>query len=250
MPSEWFDTCGVPYRMWEDGRIQVGDAFPRYTSKYSLGIIEKIWSDYGKTIAAVSSKYGIPTSYLVGIIYIESKGNPRAASPCNAEVCPGLWKHGLCAAQGGPEKYCAGGLMQFISATARQFGKTMTYFVEHPHEMIEAAANLIVVGGPSGKNYGGGMRGQDGDILTVVKQYNGGNPCSGGGITGHGGQNDYVSGFVKTCNAFVGLRLGQGTEPVKADGAKNASLGSLATIGLVGGAAAFSFWLAGRNRWF
>lgn len=206
MPSEWFNTCGVPYRMFEDGRVEVqGLGFPTYTQQVILDKVEKIWTEYGSTITDAASKWEIPPAWLVGIIYIESGGKPSVASPCNEEVCPALWRRGLCSVQGGPEKYCAGGLMQFISATSAQFGKTMTYFIEHPHEMIHAGAELIAVGGPNRKNYGGGIRGRGGDVLSVVKMYNGGSPCGGGGITGHGGQADYVSKFVKTVNAFVAM---------------------------------------------
>jgi hypothetical protein len=234
--------------MWESGQIQVQDQLPMWTQKYAFNVIEKIWNDYGETIVRVSKKYDIPYSYLVGIIYIESAGNPNAHSDCNQAVCPGLWRQGLCADQGGPEKYCAGGLTAFISQTARQFGKTMTYFVEHPHEMIEATANLLVVGGPSGRNFGGGIRGQNGDVLSVIKQYNGGSKCSGGGITGHGGQSDYVTKFIRTCNAFVKMELAEPEpkppepyEPVNVERPQaRSSLTSAAIVGAVAGLTYFA----------
>jgi hypothetical protein len=207
MSVKQFSTCGIPYAVYDDGRVSVRDNFPNFTNESIRKRIEKIWNDYGSTIILVSNKYKIPYSWLVGIIYIESGGNPNVKSPCNESLCPALWKKGLCKDQGGPESFCAGGLMQFISATARGFGKTIDHYLADPHDMIWDAANLIVVGGPTGRAYSGGVRGQHGDICSVVKQYNGGSRCGGGGITGHGGQADYVSKFIRTCNTFVELNL-------------------------------------------
>jgi hypothetical protein len=205
--AKQFTTCGVPYTIGNDGRIQVRDGFPLYTQDDIRKKVAKIWSDYGQTITKAASDWDLNPSWLVGVIYIESGGNPRAAAACEPKWCPALWKRGACASQGGTEKYCAGGLMAFISSTAAMFGKTMDYFIDHPHEMIHAAAELIAVGGPNRRTYHGGVKGNNGDVLSVVKMYNGGAKCGGGGITGHGGQADYVSKFVKVCNTFVAMGL-------------------------------------------
>jgi len=202
-----FNTCGVPYSTHDDGRVSVQGQFPEYTNEAVRAKIKKIWDEYGATIQDAASKWNLKPAWLVGIIYIESGGNAKAAAACEPKWCPGLWNAGKCAAQGGPEQYCAGGLMAFISATAGMFGKTMTYFIEHPHEMIHAAAELISVGGPKRNAYHGGIQGNGGDVLSVVKMYNGGSKCGGGGLTGHGGQADYVSKFVKVCNTFVAMGL-------------------------------------------
>ena len=108
--------------------------------------------------------------------------------------------------------------MQFITQTAGMFGHNLAYYMDHPDEMIADAANLIVVGGPSKRAYGGGVVGKRGDILSVVKMYNGGSPCGGGGLTGHGGQGDYVSKFVRVCNTFVEMALAPASSPITAIG--------------------------------
>jgi hypothetical protein len=227
--------CGIAYRTWEDGRVELqGAGFPMYSNASIRERIAKIWADYGSTITKAGEKYQLPPAWIVGIIYIESGGNPKAAAACEPKWCPALWKQGACEAQGGSEKYCAGGLMAFISNTAGIFGKTIDYYVEHPHEMIMDATHLIAVGGPSGRTFRGGVHGNGGDMLSVAKWYNGGSRCAGGGITGHGGQADYVSKFVKSVNAFVDMGL--------APAPSIASMGpGLAVAGLALGAVGYMF---------
>jgi hypothetical protein len=210
MPSEWFNPCGVPYRLWEDGRVELeGQGFPAFDPGGQVAAkIASIWEKWKAPIVSAASKFSMPPAWLVGIIYIESGGNPTASAPCEPVYCPGIWKSGGCASQGGSETHCAGGLMAFTSGTAKIFGKTIGYYMEHPDEMIHDAAQLIAVGGPAGNVYKGGVKARGGDVLSVAKMYNGGSVCGGGGLTGHGGQGDYVSKFLKVCNTFVALGLG------------------------------------------
>jgi hypothetical protein len=233
MPSDWYNPCGVPYRLYEDGRVEVqGAGFPAHTQQAVLAIIQRIWTEYGATITTVARKWGISPAWLVGIIYIESEGKARSSAECEPTYCPAIWKTGGCAAQGGPNKYCAGGLMAFTAGTASIFGHTIEWYMDHPHEMIHDAAHLIAAGGPGGNIYKGGIRGRGGDVLSVVKMYNGGSVCGGGGLTGHGGQADYVSKFLKTCNAFVALGLAPPVASASMGGAGSGALVFLAFAGL------------------
>jgi hypothetical protein len=229
-----FSTCGIPYRIHEDGRVEANGALPLYETPAVRDKIAKIWQDFGPAIQAAGSKFNLPNAWLVAIIYIESSGNPRATAPCEPVYCPAIWKSGGCASQGGANQFCAGGLMAFTAGTASMFGRSIDYYVEHPDDMIMDAAQLIAVGGPKGIAYGGGVHGaQGGDILSVVKMYNGGSKCGGGGLTGHGGQGDYVSKFIRVCNTFIDLKLAPSA---------SASLGASQSL-VVFGALAFVGWV-------
>lgn len=242
MPTQTFSTCGVEYTVHEDGRISVADqGFPMLDDG-SRKVIAKIWEVYGRDIAFASDKFKIPPAWLIGFIYCEtgflvlSGKEATAGSPCEPKYCPALWNAGKCADQGGPEKYCAGGLMQFISSTAGIFGKNLEHYMQNPGEMIHDAAWLISVGGPSGTVYAGGVYGSKRfwDICSIAKMYNGGSVCGGGTLTGHGGQGDYVAKHIRACNTFVDMNL-----PVP-EGAPEWARGG---VGAAGAGAAVAFVL-------
>lgn len=230
MASKWYNTCGVPYRFHAGGGVEVqGYGMPKYDTEGAVAAkLAKIWERWGRAITRAARKHDLPPAWLVGVMYIESGGNPNAVAPCEPKWCPGIWNYGGCAAQGGPNQYCAGGLMAFTNSTASSFfGKNIDYYVAHPEEQIMDSAHLISTGGPPGTAYGGGVKGRDGDILSVVKMYNGGSVCGGGGLTGHGGQADYVSKFIKSVNTFLEL----GLAPVVSPAAGVLMLGLFAAVG-------------------
>jgi len=189
MPSAWFNPCGVPYRLWEDGRIEVeGQGFPSWdiASARAQKMATNVWGRWGAAIQNAAEINGIPPSWLVGIMQIESGGNPTVCS--DAGAC---------------------GLMQFIPMTCRMYGHEPQFYNEHPEQQIIDAGNLIV---KMTKNFGG-------SVLAAVKAYNGcGKPAEtcacndtgmadGPGILGMYGQHDYVANFVRAANTFVALGL-------------------------------------------
>ena len=133
--------------------------------------------------------------WLAAVAYIETGGNPTALSPCEPKYCSLYPK---CLNDNPPA--CAGGLMQFIAQTAAGFGKTIGHYLNDPDDQIHDAATIFQR--KLAKN--------GGDMLTAVKRYNGGvNPCPGGGITGHGGQADYVTKFVRAANTLHQMGVSQ-----------------------------------------
>jgi soluble lytic murein transglycosylase-like protein len=196
MPSKWFSKCGIPYRFYEDGRIEVEKrGFPAWGNESKNGNkIRKIYTNYGKAIEDAAEKHGLKPAWIVGIILIESGGNPKACAPCVSHV-NGKQFCAFAPNCGGP--CCAYGLMQFIPMIARKYGKTGPHYMANPGDQIMDGAHLIA---GMRKRYGG-------DICTTVKHYNGGSSCAGGGITGHGGQGDYVTKFIRGANTFVNLKL-------------------------------------------
>ena len=183
MPSDWFNPCGVPYRTWEDGRIEVqGLGFPAWDVAGVRGDqLRTLWGRWGAAIQNAADINQIPAAWLVGIMQIESGGNPTVCSEANA---------------------C--GLMQFIPMTCRMYGHPdCSFYNDNPEQQIIDAGNLIK------KN----AAGHGGCLLSGVKAYNGGSPCTdtgmaaSPGILGMYGQNDYVANFVRASNTFVALGL-------------------------------------------
>lgn len=201
MASDWINKCGIPFRFLDDHSVEVdGVGVPRWEPNSPMySQIGKIWQRWQSGILAASKKHEVPVPWLVGIINIESGGNPAAVAACEPTYCPALWNKGLCAAQGGPEKYCAGGLMAFISATAAKYGRTIEYYIQNPEDQIVDAASMIF----------DSLKRNGGDMLAVAKQYNGGATCAGGGIVGMGGQGDYVTKFIYSVNTFNSMGLYQ-----------------------------------------
>lgn len=236
--SDWKSPCGVAYRTYDDGRIEVeGQGFPAWglDSAQAKVVRDNIWGNYAGALASSAAKFGIPISWLVAIMAIESRGLKGQYAPCD-EVCSAYWNQGQCASQGGPLKYCAGGLMQFTSNTAGIYGKTLDYYDAHPEEQIEDAADFLM-------NKKVAVKG--GDLLAGVKAYNGGGTCadtghaSGPGIMNMYGQNDYIQNFVKYANTFVALAL---TPPMESD--------STTGIGPTGQALVVTFCLASVAFYF
>ena len=53
--------------------------------------LRKIQERYGSLIRKYASLYGVPEDLIVGIIYVESRGNPRALSPVGAAGLMQVW---------------------------------------------------------------------------------------------------------------------------------------------------------------
>ena len=195
-PDTWASPCGIAYRWSRDGRFEVdGAGFPAWSIPGTHATqIAKIWNDWGAPIQAAADKYGIPTSWLVAIMKIETGGNPT-----------------LCSSAG------ACGLMQFMPFTCRSYGHPdCSYYMSNPADQIPDAADVIL------KN----ASAHGGCILSGIKAYNGGSACkdmgmtSGPGILGMYGQNDYVANFVRAANTFAAM----GLAPAAAEGSTPASV--------------------------
>jgi Transglycosylase SLT domain len=208
MPTDWINRCGaVPYRVHENGAIEAqGYGFiawdPNGTAEEKLHVkrIVKIWERWQEGILAATEKHGYVPAWVVAIIHNESSGDPSSRAACEEKYCTALWRNGRCEAQGGPEKWCAGGLMAFTSETASMYGhkgpNSWTYYIDHPEEMIVDSVHLmkknqIMCGG---------------DIVAAAKAYNGGQcKCAQGDIFGLGGQHKYSEQFARATNTFLNL---------------------------------------------
>jgi len=228
MPSQWFRPCGRGYRWHENGQIEVeGMGFPEAPGDAKT--IVKIWTEWGAAITKAAKKVNCPPSWIVGIILIETRGEsgPKSFAPCN-EGCGFAWRAGRCASQGGDMKYCAGGIMAFLDSTAQMYGHTIDYYVDHPEQMIEDGADLLV-----------NKKTKGGNILVGVKQYNGGTACSGEGqkynttpgIMGMWGQGNYPEHWLRVCNTFVAL----GLAPPAASASMGGTAGNVLVLLAVGG---------------
>lgn len=200
MPSQWYNACGIAYRFYDDGAVEVQDqGAPSWANTSpEAAVLTRSWAKWGAAVLAASAQHPtVKPAWLMAIMHIESAGNEKAAAPCEPTYCPAIWNAGGCASQGGPEIYCAGGLMAFISATAAKYGRTIDYYVAHPADQIMDAADLIAKE----------LQRTGGDMCATAKHYNGGSTCAGGGLVGMGGQGDYVSKFIRAANTFLNLSL-------------------------------------------
>ena len=154
--------------------------------------VTSLWSKFADAIQQASAKTGIPISWLVGIMTIESGGNPNACSPCINYDSAGNQVCSFAPNCGGP--CCAYGLMQFIDSTARAYGTTGPALLGDERLAIEIAGKYLrTLLDKSG-----------GDPVVMAKRYNGGGPsCSGAGTFGIGGQGDYPANFVRAINTFL-----------------------------------------------
>jgi hypothetical protein len=186
--------CGkASYQILPNNLIEVNGKVP--TSDAIRPKLEKLWGMYGREVAAACSKHGIPKAWFMGIMLKESGGNADACSPCNAQLCPALYKHGLCATQA----CCAYGLMQFIDMTAREYGTTGPALRGNASLAIEIAARFIA---DKRTKYGN-------DLVKIAASYNCGSPkCTGEGTFGYCGQNDYSMGVLTASNTFQLMGLG------------------------------------------
>lgn len=221
---DWSNPCGVAYKWYDDGRFEVeGLGFPDYPQGRSEEArLTKIWQKWGWYISEASRASQIPASWIISVLYSESGGKTNSRSACTAKLCPALWKQGQCADQGGPNQFCAGGLMGFTQMAAKMYGHTVDWYFtddETEGQQILDGADLLVRK----------ILHYNGEVLSGIKNYNGGKPCSDTGLaTGPGilnmyGQGDYVEKIVRLSNTFSRLPLSEpvkpppGPKPVKPD---------------------------------
>ena len=215
MEPDWSNPCGVSYRWYDDGRFEVaGLGFPDHPQGGKQeGLLKRIWQDWGWYIVEASKASKIPASWIIAILSAESGGKRNSRSPCTASLCPALWKQGLCASQGGPNNFCAGGLMGFTQQAAKMYGHTVDwYFTDDESEGAQVfdGADLLVRKIATFK----------GEVLSGFKNYNGGKPCSdtgwakGPGILNMYGQGDYIEKIVRMANTFSRMSW---PDPVKHD---------------------------------
>ena len=79
-PSTWFDSgCGGPRARWLlDGRIEI-EGQGTLTTGVPPGV-----GQWGALIAKASAKYDVPAQLVVGVMSVESKGDPKALSYAGA----------------------------------------------------------------------------------------------------------------------------------------------------------------------
>jgi len=212
-PETWTSPCGVAYRWFKDGRFEIdGAGFPQWDVAGGHGKqLVKLWADWGVPIQAAADKHGIPASWLVAIMKIETGGKPYVCS--SAGAC---------------------GLMQFMPIACKMYGHSdCSYYNTHLDEQIMDAADLLVV-----KKAGIESKGC---ILSGVKRYNGGSPCGqskGINVTTPGllnmwGENNYVEGFVRAANTFVALGLAPAA-PLSIGGTTPVMLQGIVVAGILG----------------
>lgn len=208
--AEWSNPCGVAYRWLDDGRFEVaGLGFPSYPiDGAEAALITKVWYEWSPYLVKGSQQSQIPVAWIIAVLCAESGGRLNSRSACTQKLCPALWKKGLCEQQGGPNKFCAGGLMGFTQQAAAMYGRDVDwYFTNHDTEgqQIIDGADLIVRKIAAFK----------GEVLSGLKNYNGGKPCAdtglapGPGILNMWGQGGYVEKIVRLSNTFVELVLGE-----------------------------------------
>lgn len=197
------------YENLNSGEVLVNGQLPVFVEALRIDPLVAAWEKYGAMLQSASKTYDIPLPWLVGILMAESKGNPKACSPCS--IC----KESLCESAGGLS-CCAFGLMQMIGPTARAYGTTPADILADPATAIFAASELIV---DLEEKYGR-------DLPRIAAAYNGGiKGCGKAGTTfGWNTNGDYPMVVVKYANTFVSL----GLQPKKSN---NVAMG-LALMGL------------------
>jgi len=252
MPSKWVQQCPgyATYRWHEDGSIEVdGEGF--WT--YDLGgkqaeNIRTFWNKYGKMFLATAGELGLPVAWVVGIVFVESRGDEWGCSPCEPKTCPALYPNcgGGVAKDGKHYVCCAYGLMQVIEVNAKHYGfKSGADLLGNPTDSIRVGCKI----------YKSNLNASKGDPLVAVRRYNGCSKttCVGGRITncnpscpfGVGGQNGYALKFAKSVNTFLALDLGDpsGYDPARIEESR-ASMGALGWAAIIGGSLALSYLAA------
>jgi hypothetical protein len=180
------------YRDLSNGQVEVSGSIPVFTDPRRVVPLVEAWEKFGSALERAASRSGVPVAWLVGIMMAESKGNPRACSPCS--IC----NPSICASGAGMQ-CCAFGLMQFISQTANVYGTTPTEIVNNPSKAVEVAGELIA---DLADRFGP-------ELPKIAAAYNAGGPrCSQAGTTfGWKTNDDYPMVVVQYANTFVELGL-------------------------------------------
>jgi hypothetical protein len=222
------------YAVLEDLTIAVSGDLPCWPAGGSQELeIKRVWENWGGAIRNAARRHDFPVSWLVGIMCVESSGNPRACSPCMSHCC------GPYAERIG-SSCCAYGLMQFTDQVARMYGSTGPELISDGELAIELGAHhlsdLAYTGqAPDGSSFGG--RAPYGlDLVRIASSYNSGSArCTGEGTFGLSGEHDYAMHVVRYANTALQLGIPGWAGP---------SLATMAGLGLaIGGLAlAYLIW--------
>ncbi len=220
-------TGYATYDVLDDLTIAVNGQVPAWQvgSKQEAKLLE-MWDRYGSQVSASCRLHRVPVTYFLGIMAIESQGDPNACSPCDPRYCSFYPSCQPC---------CAYGLMQFINQTARCYGaKNGQELLGNPGLAIELAArmlaDLIYGHTVSGYTCASGPYGLD--LVKIAASYNAGSPrCSGSGTFGLTGQGDYSMNAVRYANTAA--RLGIPVWPSAFSSAKMVAGGMIAVAGAV-----------------
>lgn len=212
MPSEWKQQCPgfAVYRWTDDGGIEVQDrGFPHWDPLSKSGLlIAAFWDKYQDLLIKHAQAIGVPIAWAVGIIAIESGGDPWACSPCDAakgcSLAPGCG--GGVASDGKTYSCCAYGMMQIIDSAARDYGmKNGAELLGNPDDSIRIGLAIFR------QKLNGGAQG---DPIVAARMYNGCKgcgggyaSCNGGGMFGVGGQGNYAEKFAMAANTFLAAGL-------------------------------------------
>jgi hypothetical protein len=127
--SDWTNPCGgTPWRELEDGAIEVqGAGVPLYEPGHARhDIVVGTWNNWGCLLADAAERYGLPTSWLVGIACVET--GPWWGDPVDqAEAVSHAG---------------ARGIMQIMPSTARLLDYDPDQMFT-PEVNVDAGANLI-----------------------------------------------------------------------------------------------------------
>ena len=209
MPSSWKQQCPgfATYRWHEDGAIEVqGEGFPKYAeNSANEHVIANYWRKYGDLFVKHAQVLGLPVSWVVGIVAVESGGDEWACSPCKKPLCSFAPNCGGGVAKDGKHYVCcAYGLMQVTEANAKTYGMDNgAQLLGNPDDAIRIGCDI----------FAGHVRKHKGDPLVAVKQYNGCRTCKAGRVTvcdpncmfGIGGQGNYAEKFARSVNTFLSL---------------------------------------------
>jgi len=194
------------YEVLDNMAIQVNGEIPTWEPGSILEQkLSQAWEKYGAAIAESCSAHRVPAPWLMGVMIVESQGNPRACSP--SSYC-------------GTGRCCAYGLMQFIDTTARCYGRDLGVssgedLIDNPDLAIELAARFFadrMYGDTSGC---GGTRIYGFDLPKLAASYNAGSArCTGAGTFGLYDQHNYSYSVCKGANTALALGIPTwGTKP-------------------------------------
>lgn len=214
----------APYRWLDDGHIETKGEFPIWPEGRGTARITDAWNKYGPLVQTSARANKLPVAWLMGIMSVESLGDPNACSPCTEDLCPAIYRTGGCSTQ----QCCAYGIMQIIDSTARMMSDGQVRgpdLLGRPDLSIDLAAK-----------YFRKLLDQKGqDPLAAAKCYNGCGKglCTGGGMFGMGGQNNYVENFVRATNSFLAMKL-VSAAGIMTPGVSAAALIAFAALGYLG----------------
>jgi len=191
---------GAPYAVLDDLTISVSGRVPTWDigSAQEKKLLD-MWEKWGDAVKPACREARVPVTWFMGIMAVESQGNPRACSPCTPDLCAFYPRCQPC---------CAYGLMQFINSTARCYGATGAELLGDGPLAIKVAAKHLAASiyGNVGTSCAPGPYGLD--LPRIASGYNcGGARCKGTGTLGLCGQHDYPMMVVRYANTAERLGI-------------------------------------------